>query len=349
MAVQHAARLESMLRRITNTLNDLRSRRQLASTESAIAVFDNLESCIRTAQSLVSIASTVYNGSIAPSQLGPGSVRILTQDRRADIENWSSSVPSGRDAIPTIREDNEEPLSPGEVASDVLSSQGLDADMGAMALTREDSSDSTNSWRTNVMIRHWLEEGKTKYFEKSYQIAEEPLRRAYTESVRRYGLHFKGWQQLLKMIIISQCKEGHLEEAEKILQDIAHKNPLHEDEQLVFELIDILVGRYCEQRNVPKALAFVTNSIHIRMMSDQEVIGFYWIQAKLYFCSAEFTQSQELCLKIINALENPVGFDLEIFRETIILMVLACTAKGDQVEAGGMKALLPPNYQSTAN
>jgi hypothetical protein len=334
-----------MLRNITNILNGLQCRRQSASTESAKVVFDNLESCILTAQSLVSAASTTYSGSIAPSQLPTGSVRILSHDRRADIENWSSSVPSGRGAIPTIPEDKEEPIHPG--ASDVLSSHGPDADMGVTALTREDSSDSTNSWRTNVMIRHWLEEGKTKFSEKSYQIAEDSLRRAYTESVKMWGLLFQGWQQLLKMLVISHCKQAHWDEAEKVLQNIAHSTSSHEEERSVFELIDMLVGRYCEQGKISNALIFVTNSIHIRMTSDQAVLGFNWIQAKLYFRNGEFTKSQELCLKIIQALENPVGFDLEIFRESIILMVLVCMEKGDHVEAGGMKALLPSNYQST--
>ncbi len=345
MAAQHAARLESMLRNITNTLNGLQSRRQHASTESANAVFDNLECCIRTAQSLVSTASTIYNGSIAPSQLAPGSVRMPIEDRQADIEEWRSSVLSGRAAITTADRDIERPISPGEV---VLPSHGLEMDMEVTTPTPEDSSRFDS---TKIMIRHWLEEGKTKFFEKSYQVAEDSLRKAYTESVEIYGLYFQGWQNLLKMLVISQCKQRHLEEAEKILQDIAHTTSSPEDEHLVFELIDLLVGRYCDQGNVSKALTFVANSIAKRMESDQEFHGFSWIQAKLHFRNGELTQSQELCLKIIGALNNPVGltgFDLEIYRETILLMVLIYTAKGDHVEAGGRKALLPPNYQSTA-
>ena len=340
--------MDTLLRTIDETLSKFQTRRQAASKESTKVVLENLESCIRSAHTLVSTTCSNVSGSlISPSHVGPlanGSIRIFTTRAQDDIDNWRRALPP-----PTIHEHNEDPVA----VSDSASTHGLDAETGVTTLSQEDST-------MKVMIQHWLQEGKSKFAERAYELAEACLRRAYTESTSRNGFRFDGWEEILNMLVISHCKQGNLEEAKRRLLDISKATKPassalgSKSDSLVVQLTDILVAKYCEQGKLQEAMDFMTQIKNIKDEKRLYNLDSQRTLAELYFRKGSLEKSQELCLEIDSlrsVLREPdfkaVGYHLEILYEATILLALIYASNEDHVEAGGRKALLPSSYQGT--
>jgi len=342
VTTENAIRLETLLRTIDETLAKFQRRRQSASKESTKVVLENLESCVRSAHTLVSSCSNASGSLISPSHVGPlanGSIRIFTTRAQDDIDNWRRALPT-----PTIHELNEDPVA----VSDSASTHGLDAETGVTTLSQEDST-------MKVMIQHWLREGKSKFAERAYELAEGCLRRAYTESTSRNGFRFDGWDGTLNMLVISHCKQGNLEEAKRRLLDISKATKPassalgNKSDSVVVQLTDILVAKYCEQGKLQEAIDFITQIKDIKKEKGLYYLDSQRSLAELYFRKGALEKAQGLCLEITSSSEATVGYHLEILYEATILLALIYASNEDQVEAGGRKALLPSSYQGTSH
>lgn len=335
--MSHAEKLEVMLQRITNDLTRLMQQRQAASTESARAVLENLESCVRSARTLVSTTSSIFTGSLVDRGSISGS--SLNPEQFQNIVRWippPASSTTGESEMPSS--------DPGFPPS--ISTPRLDGDTDLIRST----SDSTADFQMKVMIQYWREKGLLSFQARLYNDAEELLRRAYAESASRYGIRFEGWQWLIKMLIVSHCKLGHLDEAERILSDVLKESVTHPneiDDKIVVELTEILASKYSDDGKAEDAIRFITGAIHIKREKRLYFLDSQRTLAELYFKKGDLSEPRALCINIIDGTpENSVEYRRHIVHEATILMVLICNAEGDHVEGDGRKKALPLSYQS---
>jgi hypothetical protein len=321
-----------MLQSINNTLKELSERRETAPTESARAVMENLESCVRSAYTIVVSTASSINDGLTQAGSVPGP--LPSPDIVRQIEDWDLPVESN-------------PIAPSSVFSASGHRPGHGDDI-TTSIRR--NSDSTASPRTKVMIEHWQRTGRSSFQVRKYKDAEAPLRMAYTESAILDGPRFEGWQQLLRMLVVSNCKLGKLEDAGRWLLDVlkgpASQPSVTDDDILVSELTERLALGFCDADRKDDAIQFITQVIEIKKERKLFFLDAQRTLAEIYLRKGELTTAENLCREIDTSETFISGYPREILDETTILMALICNTKGDHVNGGGHEALLLPAYKS---
>ena len=340
---QVVSKLDTMALEINLVLQQFRHRRRSATTEPVRAVFQNLESCVRAAGTLVSSASTVMtNRSNRTESVTPS----LSTRQIAAIKTWVEAVvPS----FPPINEESDSVASLSNVSSEHTSVQPDEA--GTRVTPAIEPKKGSFANLENRRIEYWWKSGKKKFEAREYEDAEKFLGKAYTESGSRAS-QFKGWDELELMLVISHCKLGNFHLAEtkvlKILREKSESEPLLVSDNRIFDLVDVLVSKYCEAERLDDASRVLTEAIAIKKENDIFYFDSQLTLAEICLRKHDTANAQTYCREIFDEAEaSSSEVTSSLHFESILLMTLICYANDDPVEAEGYKALLPADYQGT--
>lgn len=336
-------------------------------------IVSNMEICVRSAGKLVSTAATIVS---SRSQRGNQSVsgEALTAQQRTQIELWipepTISEEEAPTAVPTETTEDSESLaqstSAGTSPQPTNSRTGLTAALShrVSQITIQDSSDRFDNTRT----QRWLASGREKFHKKDYANAEQLLQRMLRSADATYKTHWRGRDEVLRMLAVSYCQLDLWEEATLVLE---------EDFEGKEKAVEAMATEFCLQgredaakhllarefQGKDKILEFYAKRVYwngkwgesadalVRLLQSREADQDKLVQmrltqalAEVRFASRAFDEALELCLKVTADRKQILGSRHVLFFQSINLLTLIYEAKNDSVEAERYRKLLPHGF-----
>ena len=267
----------------------------------------------------------------------------LTAQQRTQIELW---IPE-----PTISEEETPTATPTETTEDSESlsqstsagtSQPTNSRTGlAAALSHRVSQitiQESSAKFDNPLTQRWLTSGREKFNKDDYADAEQLLQRMLRSADATYKTHWKGRDEVLRMLAVSYCQLDLWEEATLVLEEEfegkdkimefyakrAYWNGSYE------ESVEVLV------RLIQSCAADQDNLAEMRLTQAL---------AEVRFASRALDEALELCLKVTAGRKKFLGSRHVLFFQSINLLTLIYKAKKDSVEAARYKKLLPDGFK----
>ena len=306
-------------------------------------IVSNMEICVRSAGKLVSTAATIVS---LRSQRGNQSVsgEALTAQQRTQIELWipepTISEEEAPTAVPTETTEDSESLaqstSAGTSPQPTNSRTGLTAALShrVSQITIQKSSAKFD----NPLTQRWLTSGREKFDKDDFADAEQLLQRMLRSADATYKTHWKGRDDVLRMLAVSYCQLDLWEEATLVLEE-------------EFEGKDKIMEFYAKRAywngSYEESAEVLVRLIQSCAADQDKLVEMRLTQAlaEVKFATEEFDEALELCLKVTAGRKQMLGSRHVLYFQSINLLTWIYQAKKDSVENARYKKRLPDRFQ----
>lgn len=142
---------------------------------------------------------------------------------------------------------------------------------------------------------------RKNFKDRDYEAVIEALKKEYAELNGSFRAHFENWEELYRMLIISQCKMGYLTAAKaSVLRALNERRDLNGvgGEDPIFKLAKPLILRYSETNMLKDAGGILTEFIEFRKRRSMSFIEPQCAFAELCLMKQDIDTAKKLCEEI---------------------------------------------------
>jgi len=363
-----SAKLDTLTKQIKRAFSHFRKLpTPQESNESNFRIQNNLENCVRTAETLVISATTIMGSrsSRADSVLG----EALGEHERKRVESWIM------DPVPEESE-TETPLS-SPLSSDASTLLASGPSFDSIPFTPAVGSSITPStlpYRTTkldesdiALIQLWRQDAVGKYnaqlfeqaeklFEKILELSgaganfpwkDETLRmltycyyhqKKWREAEEMLPVQFEGRDELIGQIVKSYCYHQMWEEAEYLVRQFSFEKRL--------TIVASIATSYLRHQMLKDAKRILNENMGENVEDTLEGSNMLHTLAEVYFSSKEFDKALVYCGRALRGRRSAVGNYHILYYQSIRLRVEIFKCTGESAEAEMCKTFLPDNFES---
>jgi len=199
---------------------------------------------------------------------------------------------------------------------------------GSMTIPIQDRLEDIESKKREGLVMAALK----NFQDGQYEAVIKGLEKAYTENGSFRG-RFENWEELHKMLIVSQCKVDNLTGAEASVHRVLKEGEDIEGvdgEDPIFKLVKPLISRYRDTNQLHHAITSLTEIIAFRKGRENTFVESQCALVELCLGNKDIDKAKELCQKLMPTAQI---ISPKLRNDLWLLMHLTYLASGDRTES----------------